>query len=713
MTLPASGPLAFTDIQTEFGGTNPIALNEYYAGGTYVPAGTTGTYGAVPSSGQIGVQNFYGTTAFTPIYIEDVFSTYLYTGNGTSQNIVNDIDLSTKGGLVWLKGRSLATGNFLNDTARGTNKTLESNFTGGQSTTTNALNSFNTNGFSIGNGSSFNSSNDTYVTWTLREQPKFFDIVTYTGDGIAGRTVAHSLGAVPGCIFVKKTSSSDAWAVYHRGINSNTGNGLLVLNTTATQNVNGKFWWGDNTNFIAPTSTNFTVSNDGQVNASGATYVAYIFAHNAGGFGSTGTDNVISCGSSGGGNVAVINLGYEPQWLLYKSATFADDWHIIDNMRGASVDSSGNGFWKELKANTAGLETSLTGSSGNPNVRFVSNGFQLGAIAGTAIYIAIRRGPMKVPTDATKVFTTVARTGAGGSTVNISTGFNPDVAFNFQRTVTTGEPRVLFGGKLLGGGRFETNTTGAFNDTGYPSPNDVVEWGQTSLTLGTNWVTSGRTYVNEIFKRASSFFDEVCYTGTGSAGTAITHNLTITPELLILKRRDTAGTDWRVWSASVNSGNARGFLNDTAGFSTDNGAIWGNGSAYIAPTSTTFTVSANASVNASGSTYVAYLFATCAGVSKVGSYTGNGTTQTINCGFTGGARFVLIKRTDAVGDWYVYDTARGMTTLTDPYLFVNSTAAESATLGSVTTVSTGFALNAAILAAINTSAASYIFLAIA
>ena len=128
-----------------------------------------------------------------------------------------------------------------------------------------------------------------------------------------------------------------------------------------------------------------------------------------------------------------------------------------------------------------------------------------------------------------------------------------------------------------------------------------------------------------------------------------------------------------------------------------------------------FTVGTSTSgeTNYSGTYYVAYLFATCAGVSKVGSYTGNGTTQTINCGFTGGARFVLIKRTDSTGDWYVYDTARGMTTLTDPYLLMNDTAAESATLGSVTTVSTGFALNSTILAAINVSSATYIFLAIA
>lgn len=62
MTLPSSGPLTLADIQTEFGGSNPISLSEYYAGGAYVPAGTTGTYGAVPSSGTISIQNFYGTS---------------------------------------------------------------------------------------------------------------------------------------------------------------------------------------------------------------------------------------------------------------------------------------------------------------------------------------------------------------------------------------------------------------------------------------------------------------------------------------------------------------------------------------------------------------------------------------------------------------------------------------------------------------------------
>ena len=229
--------------------------------------------------------------------------------------------------------------------------------------------------------------------------------------------------------------------------------------------------------------------------------------------------------------------------------------------------------------------------------------------------------------------------------------------------------------------------------------------GGVSVGSGTlvNW--SGSTFINHFFKRAPSFFDEVCYTGTG-ANTTQAHNLGAIPQLIIVKGRSGA-TAWQVYSSAL-ANTEYLVLNTTAAKAT--GATRWNSTT---PTSSVFSLGTASEVNTSAATYVAYLFATCAGVSKVGSYTGNGTTQTIDCGFTGGARYVLIKRTDSTGDWYVYDTVRGMSTLTDPYLLVNTTAAEVATLGSVTTVSTGFALNSAILAAINVNAGTYIFLAIA
>jgi hypothetical protein len=129
-------------------------------------------------------------------------------------------------------------------------------------------------------------------------------------------------------------------------------------------------------------------------------------------------------------------------------------------------------------------------------------------------------------------------------------------------------------------------------------------------------------------------------------------------------------------------------------------------------TTTTFTLGVVLDLGA-GEKWVAYLFATCAGVSKVGSYTGTATTKQIDCGFTAGARFVLIKRTDSTGDWYVWDSARGIVSGNDNYLLLNSTAAEVTNTDYIDTYSAGFEISSTAPAAINASGGTYIFLAIA
>ena len=217
--------------------------------------------------------------AATPTYIEDVFSTYLYTGNGSTQTITNGIDLSTEGGLVWIRIRTLASDHQLFDTARGATKRLFSNLTDAELTTAGTLNSFDTTGFSLGTQSSVNFNTYPYVSWTFRKQPKFFDVVTYTGNSVAGREIAHNLGSVPGCMIVKSTSDAQDWAVYHRSLGNTK---RLVLNGTDAE-ITSTVW-----NNTTPTSTVFTVSDNARVNSNGSTYVAYIYAHDAGGFGLTG-----------------------------------------------------------------------------------------------------------------------------------------------------------------------------------------------------------------------------------------------------------------------------------------------------------------------------------------------------------------------------------------------------------------------------------------
>ena len=645
--------------------------------------------------------------ATQPNYIEDVFSTYLYTGNGTSQNIVNGIDLSTKGGLVWCKDRTSAGSHYLFDTVRGVDKALQSDTTAAQlSVGGNGINPFNADGFTVNGNIRINVTSDNYASWTFRKQPKFFDVVTYTGNG-GVQNIAHSLGSVPGCIIVKATSfAGTRWSVYHRAAGATPQNGRLALNTTdAYAEYPAVPSFIDLWNNTAPTSTQFTVGASIDTNNSGSTYVALLFAHNAGGFGLTGTDNVISCGTfttDGSGN-ATVNLGYEPQFLLIKAVNAVSNWVLLDTMRGWPIQTGGTSK-NTLYANDPGAENAIDGiGSYSPTATGFT--FDTGAASRTNIYIAIRRGPMKVPTDATKVFAPVTVNNTTG-TVN-TTGFPIDLQLLRLRalandTVAVDRLRGISTTTTQGERYLLTDTT----DAEAAGTSVTRAWDNTGFQTATGYSGYSDIYWN--FRRAPSFFDEVCYTGTG-ANLSVSHNLGTAPQLWIVKGRNGA-TDWMVGS-SLLANTEYLFLNANLAKQIAGGSAMWN-STY--PTASTLYLGTASSVNNSASnTYVAYLFATCAGVSKVGSYTGNGSTQTINCGFTGGARFVLIKRTDSTGDWYVYDTARGMTTLTDPYLLLNSTAAESATLGSVTTVSTGFAVNASILAAINTNGASYIYLAIA
>jgi hypothetical protein len=234
---------------------------------------------------------------------------------------------------------------------------------------------------------------------------------------------------------------------------------------------------------------------------------------------------------------------------------------------------------------------------------------------------------------------------------------------------------------------------------------DGVQYGTSDRTNA-----SGNTYINWYFKRAPSFFDEVCYTGTGVAMT-VTHNLGVIPELMIVKSRSNGGTSQYFWAVYVAPlGNTANLILDSTDAIATGNLVWNNTS----PTSSVFTVGQYNRSGASGVTYVAYLFATLASVSKVGSYTGTGALQTVNCGFTSGARFVLIKRSDSTGDWYMYDSVRGITSGNDPYLFANGPDAVEVTgTNYVDTDTTGFKVTAAAPAGLNANGGTYIFLAIA
>ena len=645
------------------------------------------------TSGAASYDGFGGGVAAIPNYIEDVFSTYLYTGNGSTQTITNGIDLSTYGGLTWLKRRDSIGNHVLYDTVRGATKVLTSNNTDAEFTASGGLTTFGTTGFTLGTGYP-NTNTATFASWTFRKQPKFFDVVTWTGDDAANRQISHSLGSVPGCIIVKRTDASATWRVWHQNMVSNSANLYLnQLNLNTTDAVNSTYGevWGTSNNV---TSTTFQVGSLAAVNATGGTYVAYLFAHNAGGFGLTGTDNVISCGSyTGTGSPVDVNLGYEAQWVLIKRTDSTGNWYLMDTMRGMSMT---NALW--LYPNSSSAEVDPASAQCNPTATgftISSSGSGLNAGGGTYIYIAIRRGPMKVPTDATTVFKPVTATG----NALITTNFPVDSAWLDDRsggsTLITdrlrGSSQTYYNNLATTSTSAENTGTGAGlgfdNNTGY----QMNGWaGPTQPTIAWNW------------RRAPSFFDEVCYTGTGVNGLQVAHNLGVAPELIIIKSRGNA--NWQV-SYSSNGYDGRLYLNTTD-------ALLNSGLSPVPASgdATYITLRAVSTANSNAVNYVAYLFATCAGVSKVGSYTGTGSTQTISCGFTSGARFVLIKRTDSTGNWGVLDTARGMVSGTDPYLNLNTTAAE-VNANNVYTTTGGFQLVSSD-ANFNANGGTYLFLAI-
>ena len=609
--------------------------------------------------------------------VEDVFSTRLYAGNNTTQTITNGIDLAGEGGLVWIKSRNNTFTHDLADTARGGLNRLSTNINAAQAIGFSDIAGFTSSGFNLTvTAGSGNSLGTNYASWTFRKAPKFFDVVTYTGDGSSLRAINHSLGSVPGCILIKSTSALGNWRVYHRSLGVSQ---QIVLNATDPAASSGALFGNPAT---APTSSSFYVGNDSESNGIGATYVAYLFAHDAGGFGDSGDESVVKCGSftTDGSAAATVDLGWEPQWLLTKATNTTGNWILWDTMRGMPVTTGP----QYLLPNLSNAEV-----TGGATMSATATGFYTQGMLGvsnTIAYIAIRRGPMKTPTDATEVFAADIETSPTYSKT-FTSGFPVDLAIETGQS-TTGSKWWF--DRIRGKDAFNLQSNATSSETSYNG---------CAFDLQTTWRedigTGNSNAIAYMFRRAPGFFDVVAWTEDGN--TTKNHNLGVAPELAIVKARSSTSN----WVVDVVATNNRGVLNSSSSFD--------SGLAFSPYTSTTF----NGGGGTAGITKIAYLFATLAGVSKVGSYTGNGSSQTINCGFTSGARFILIKNASRSSTfWFVYDTARGIVSGNDPFLLLNTSDAEDSSTDYVDPDSSGFIVNGS-TDQINRSGDTYIFYAIA
>jgi hypothetical protein len=330
--------------------------------------------------------------ATTATQASKYFSPTIYTQAAGANTITTGLDMSTYGGLIWEKPRSIVESNYLTDTVRGLTKYLVTNTTAAEGTTTTYIQSVTSTGYTvaggawtvgtsmvswdwIAGGTAASNTSGSITSTVSANTTSGFSVVTYGGNG-ANSTIGHGIGIAPSMIFIKRRGAADAWIVYHASI-GNTG--ILILNTTSATTGNSTYL-----NNTSPTSSVFTVGTANEVNANGSTFVAYCFAPIAGysAFGSY-TGNSSTAGP-------FVYCGFEPAFLLIKN-TSAGNWVMKDNKR-----STYNVVNKNLFANLSNAETT------EYPLDFLSNGFKLNDISAdvnasgqTYIFMAFASAPLK------------------------------------------------------------------------------------------------------------------------------------------------------------------------------------------------------------------------------------------------------------------------------------------------------------------------------
>ena len=323
------------------------------------------------------------------------FQTKLYTGTGSSHAITLDGSEDMQPDWVWIKRRNSAGGNMTTDVIRGVTKTLITNETGAEQTFSNGLTAFGSDGFTVGSEDGFNKASDTFVAWNWKAGSSAssnsdgsitssvsanttagFSIVSYTGNGSAGATVGHGLGAVPSTIILKSRSTNGAqWTVYHQSLGNTKG---MQLDSTAAAGTSTLYW-----NDTTPSSTVFTLGSGGDPNGSGGSLIAYCFAEKKGysKFGSyTGNDNA---------DGTFVYTGFAQAWVMIKRTNSVNDWLILDRKRNPINPSD-----ERLLANSS------NSASTHIMVDFLSNGFKprstYGGINGASdnfIYMPFAESP--------------------------------------------------------------------------------------------------------------------------------------------------------------------------------------------------------------------------------------------------------------------------------------------------------------------------------
>jgi len=361
-----------------------IPAGEFFSG--ICDTGTTVTWTAVANFGQrpfaytppTGFRALNTLNLPTPTILKgnQFFDATTYTGTGAARSVVNAGGFQPD--FVWIKRRNISANHQLYDALRGVQKALYSDLTSQELTQTGGLTAFNSNGFAVGSDAGVNGNTDTQIAWQWKEGPtQGFDIVTYTGNGSANRTVSHSLGVTPAMVIVRnRTAAVQNWRVWHQSLGGNTS--YLGLNQTAAVATSS-------TVFNGFSSTTFTVGTDPSTNENTSNFVAYLFSEVAG-FSRFG-----SYTGNGSADGPFCFTGFLPRFVMTKRTDTTSAWIIWDTARD-TINVAGAALFPHL----SNAEIVAT------NLDILSNGFKMrntgtdyNASGGTYIFAAFSSNPFK------------------------------------------------------------------------------------------------------------------------------------------------------------------------------------------------------------------------------------------------------------------------------------------------------------------------------
>ena len=410
-------------------------------------------------------------------------------------------------------------------------------------------------------------------------------------------------------------------------------------------------------------------------------------------FGEVGNQNIIKCGSYKGAGAAEnhVHVGFEPSFVMVKGTSNTGGWRMFDSMRGIS---SGYGD-ATLQANTSGAEFDNW-----DQIDLTPTGFKLQANETNTngggysyVYLCIRR-PDPLVAKPVEAGTDVFSMDAPNSNTTGPIMESPfPVDFGLAK-VPTATGTWYASARLIQGEFLETDSNAAGSS-----------YGNFPFDYQNGWIShsSYNVYQSWMWKRHAGF-DVVAYAGdeVASNDRVIRHSLGKIPEMIWVKNR-TIDYSWDVYHKGMNGGtnpwNYGMHLNDTSVESADS-SVWNN----TAPTSLGFTVGSSHTVNRDGSNFLAMLFASVEGISKVGYFAGSDSANTISLGFT--PRFFLLKNVNATEYWPTHDSVRGF----DKRLAINNANPQATTTGWVTPTASGVTLKGNELA-INKSGYNYIYYA--